>query len=219
MIYLAEFLGSFFLVATVVGSGIMGERLSPDNTAVALLGNTIPTGAILFVLIKMFGPVSGAHFNPAVSTVFLLRKEIDIQKFSKYIFYQFAGGLLAIIVIHFIFNNPPSQSLEIFQISTHAPRSAYWALLISEIIATSGLILTIVFVRNSDSGSVAAAVALFITAGYWFTSSTSFANPMVTISRIFTDTFTGIAPASVPYFLTGQLIGILIAYLIAKKIK
>ena len=219
MIYLAEFLGSFFLVATVVGSGIMGERLSPDNTAVALLGNTIPTGAILFVLIKMFGPVSWAHFNPAVSTVFLLRKEIDIQKFSKYIFYQFAGGILAIIVIHFIFNNPPSQSLEIFQISTHAPRSAYWALLISEIIATSGLILTIVFVRNSDSGSVAAAVALFITAGYWFTSSTSFANPMVTISRIFTDTFTGISPSSVPYFLIGQFLGVLVAYLICKKVK
>jgi len=219
MIYLAEFLGSFFLVATVIGSGIMGDRLSPDNTAVALLGNTIPTGAILFVLIKMFGPISGAHFNPAVSTVFLLRKEIDLQKFLHYIFYQLLGGLFAVVVIHFIFNNPPNHSLEIFQISTHAPRSAYWALLVSEIIATSGLILTILFVRKSDSTSVAAAVALFITAGYWFTSSTSFANPMVTISRIFTDTFTGISPSSVPYFLTGQLLGIFIAYLICKKIK
>ena len=119
MIYLAEFLGSFFLVATVVGSGIMGERLSPDNTAVALLGNTIPTGAILFVLIKMFGPVSGAHFNPAVSTVFLLRKEIDIQKFSKYIFYQFAGGLLAIIVIHFIFNNQLHLSFKLVMHQHH----------------------------------------------------------------------------------------------------
>ena len=219
MIYLAEFLGSFFLVATVIGSGIMGDRLSPDNTAVALLGNTIPTGAILFVLIKMFGPISGAHFNPAVSTVFLLRKEIELQKFLNYIFYQFLGGLFAVALIHFIFNNPPNHSLAIFQISTHAPRSAYWALLVSEIIATSGLILTILFVRKSDSTSVAAAVALFITAGYWFTSSTSFANPMVTISRIFTDTFTGISPSSVPYFLTGQLLGIFIAYLICKKIK
>ena len=160
MIYLAEFLGSFFLVATVIGSGIMGDRLSPDNTAVALLGNTIPTGAILFVLIKMFGPRSAAHFNPAVSTVFLLRKEIDLQKFLHYIFYQLLGGLFAVAVIHFIFNNPPNHSLEIFQISTHAPRSAYWALLVSEIIATSGLILTILFVRKSDSTSVAAAVAL-----------------------------------------------------------
>ena len=219
MIYLAEFLGSFFLVATVIGSGIMGARLSPDNTAVALLGNTIPTGAILFVLIKMFGPISGAHFNPAVSTVFLLRKEIDLKKFLRYIFYQLAGGLLAVAVIHFIFNNPPNYSLEIFQISEHPPRSAEWALLVSEIIATSGLILTILFVRKSDSASVAAAVALFITAGYWFTSSTSFANPMVTISRIFTDTFTGISPSSVPYFLAGELVGIFIAYLICKKVK
>ena len=219
MVYLAEFLGSFFLVATVVGSGIMGERLSPDNMAVALLGNAIPTGAILFVLIKMFGPISGAHFNPAVSTVFLLRKEIELKQFLRYIFYQLIGGLLAVIVIHFIFNNPPNYPLEIFQISTHEPRSANWALLVSEIIATAGLILTILFVRNSDSGSVAAAVALFITAGYWFTSSTSFANPMVTISRIFTDTFTGISPSSVPYFLAGQLVGIFLAYFIGKKVK
>ena len=220
MVYLAEFLGSFFLVATVVGSGIMGERLSPDNTAVALLGNTIPTGAILFVLIKMFGPVSGAHFNPAVSTVFLFRKELDVQKFSKYIFCQFAGGLLAIAVTHFIFCNPSAgYSLSIFQVSEHAPRSAEWALLVSEIIATSGLILAIIFVRKNDSGSVAMAVALFITAGYWFTSSTSFANPMVTISRIFTDTFTGISPASVPYFIAGQLIGVAIAYILTKDIK
>ena len=220
MIYLAEFLGSFFLVATVVGSGIMGERLSPDNAAVALLGNTIPTGAILFVLIKMFGPVSGAHFNPAVSTVFLFRKELDVQKFSKYIFCQFAGGLLAIAVTHFIFCNPSAgYSMSIFQVSEHAPRSAELALLVSEIIATSGLILTIIFVRKNDSGSVAMAVALFITAGYWFTSSTSFANPMVTISRIFTDTFTGISPASVPYFIAGQLIGVAIAYILTKDIK
>ena len=220
MIYLAEFLGSFFLVATVVGSGIMGERLSPDNAAVALLGNTIPTGAILFVLIKMFGPMSGAHFNPAVSTVFLFRKELDVQKFSKYIFCQFVGGMLAIVVTHFIFCNPSAgYSMSIFQVSEHAPRSAELALLVSEIIATSGLILTIIFVRKNDSGSVAMAVALFITAGYWFTSSTSFANPMVTISRIFTDTFTGISPASVPYFIAGQLIGVAIAYILTKDIK
>jgi len=219
MIYLAEFLGSFFLVGTVVGSGIMGERLSPDNMAVALLGNTIATGAILFVLIKMFGSISGAHFNPAVSTVFLLRKEIDIKKFTHYVFYQLAGGLLAIGIIHFIFNNPPNYGLDILQISTHEARSSTWALLVSEIIATSGLILTILFVRKSDSGSVAIAVALFITAGYWFTSSTSFANPMVTISRIFTDTFTGISPSSVPYFLMGQFLGVLVAYLICKKVK
>ena len=122
-------------------------------------------------------------------------------------------------VIHFIFNNPTSRSLEIFQISTHAPRSAYWALLISEIIATGGLILTIVFVRNSDSSSVAAAVALFITAGYWFTSSTSFANPAVTLARTFTDTFTGISPESIVYFFSGQLVGLFIAFYIYKFLR
>ena len=218
MIYLAEFLGSFFLVATVIGSGIMGDRLSPDNTAVALLGNTIPTGAILFVLIKMFGPISGAHFNPAVSTVFLLRKEIDLQKFLHYIFYQLLGGLFAVVVIHFIFNNPPNHSLEIFQISTHAPRSAYWALLVSEIIATSGLILTILFVRKSDSTSVAAAVALFITAGYWFTSSTSFANPAVAIARTFTDSFTGIHYLNTPTYIIAELLGTIVAVYIIKRL-
>ena len=212
MIYLAEFLGSFFLVGTVIGSGIMGERLSPDNMAVALLGNTIPTGAILFVLIKMFGPISGAHFNPAVSMVFFLRKEIELKKFVHYIFYQLIGGLFAVLVIHFIFNSPPNYSLEIFQISKHAPRSAEWALLVSEIIATSGLILTILFVRKSDPTSVATAVALFITAGYWFTSSTSFANPAVTIARVFTDTFTGIAPVSFIYFLSGQILGCIVGH-------
>tara|TARA_Y100001970_G_scaffold222815_1_gene274164 strand:+ start:459 stop:1112 length:654 start_codon:yes stop_codon:yes gene_type:complete len=217
MIYIAEFLGSFFLVATVIGSGIMGARLS-DDVAVSLLGNTIATGAILFVLIKMFGKISGAHFNPAVSFTFLIRKEIESRKFLFYVVCQFAGGLLAVFVTHYIFCSE-SSPLSLFQISNHTPRSGYFGLLISEIIATSGLILTILFVRKNDESSVATAVALFITAGYWFTSSTSFANPMVTISRIFTDTFTGIAPASVPYFLTGQLIGILIAYLIAKKIK
>ncbi len=217
MIYLAEFLGSFFLVATVIGSGIMGDRLS-DDVAVSLLGNTIATGAILFVLIKMFGKISGAHFNPAVSIVFLLRKEIKRTKFLFYILFQFLGGILAVFVTHYIFCSE-SEPLALFQISNHSPRSGYLGLLVSEIVATSGLILTILFVRNNDEGSVATAVALFITAGYWFTSSTSFANPMVTFSRIFTDTFTGIAPSSVPYFLIGQLIGILIAYVIAKKIK
>ena len=215
--YLAEFLGSFFLVATVIGSGIMGDRLS-DDVAVSLLGNTIATGAILFVLIKMFGKVSGAHFNPAVSIVFLIRKEIGHKKFLFYILCQFAGGIIAVFITHYIFCTVP-EPLALFQISEHPPRSEHLGLLVSEIMATSGLILTILFVRSNDEGSVATAVALFITAGYWFTSSTSFANPMVTISRIFTDTFTGIAPTSVPYFLTGQLIGVLIAYLITKKIK
>ena len=209
MKYISEFIGSFFLVATVIGSGIMGVNMAAGNNAVALLGNTIATGAILFVLIKMFGPISGAHFNPAVSIVFFLRKEINFKDLLAYIAYQMVGGILAVITIHYIFE------IDIFQISTNIRGEI--PLLISEIIATTGLILTILFVRKNDEASVATAVALFITAGYWFTSSTSFANPMVTISRIFTDTFTGIAPASIPYFLGGQIIAIFIADFIYKR--
>ena len=215
MKYISELIGSFLLVATVVGSGIMGDNLSPNNAAVALLGNTIATGAILFVIIKMFGNISGEHFNPAVSILFYLRKELDLNKLLNYVLFQFLGGLLAVFIIHYIFN------LELLQISTHAMRveNAPWSLFISEIIATSGLILTILFVRENDKSSVAVAVALFITAGYWFTSSTSFANPMVTISRIFTDTFTGINPISVPYYISGQVVGIFISFLIFKLYK
>jgi len=215
MKYISEFIGSFFLVATVVGSGIMGDNLSPNNTAVALLGNTIATGAILFVIIKMFGNISGAHFNPAVSLLFYLRKELELNKLLNYILFQFLGGLLAVFLIHYIFN------LELFQISTHAMRveNAPCSLFISEIIATTGLILTILFVRENDESSIAVAVALFITAGYWFTSSTSFANPMVTTARIFTDTFTGINPISVPYYISGQIVGIFLSFLIFKFYK
>ena len=141
---------------------------------------------------------------------------IIVTSFILFIFRKIKQRHCFLNAIHI---NIGTISIALFQISNHSPRSGYLGLLVSEIIATSGLILTILFVRHNDEGSVATAVALFITAGYWFTSSTSFANPMVTFSRIFTDTFTGIAPASVPYFLVGQLIGILIAYLIAKKIK
>ena len=209
MKYISEFIGSFFLVATVIGSGIMGVNMSAGNDGVALLGNTIATGAILFVIIKMFGSVSGAHFNPAVSMVFFLRKELNFKNLLNYIVYQMAGGLLAVITIHYIFE------ITIIQISTNIRGEL--PLLISEIIATTGLVLTILFIRKHDENSVATAVALFITAGYWFTSSTSFANPMVTISRIFTDTFTGIAPESIPYFLIGQIIGIFVAHFIYKS--
>ena len=206
MKYISELIGSFLLVATVVGSGIMAENLANGNDAVALLGNTIATGAILFVIIKMFGEISGAHFNPAVSLIFFLRKELNLKDLSNYICYQMIGGILAIISIHYIFQ------INIFQVSNNIRGEI--PLMVSEIIATSGLILTILFVRKNDSNSVAIAVALFITAGYWFTSSTSFANPMVTFSRMFTDTFTGISPISAPYFLIGQLIGILVSYML-----
>jgi len=206
MKHISELIGSFLLVATVVGSGIMAENLSNGNDAVALLGNTIATGAILFVIIKMFGEISGAHFNPAISLIFFLRKELNLKDLLNYISYQMIGGILAIISIHYIFQ------INIFQISTNIRGEI--PLMVSEIIATSGLILTILFVRKNDSNSVAIAVALFITAGYWFTSSTSFANPMVTFSRMFTDTFTGISPISAPYFLIGQLIGVFMSYML-----
>ena len=201
--YLAEFIGTYLLVAVVIGSGIMAESLANGNIAVALLGNTIATGAILFVIIKMFGPISGAHYNPVVSMVFLIRKELKTNDFIIYIIMQITGGMLAVLSSHYIFE------LEILQVSKNIRGEFH--LLISEIIATLGLLLTILFVRKNDEASVAIAVGLFITAGYWFTSSTSFANPAVTIARIFTDTFTGIAPVSVKYFITGQIIGALLA--------
>ena len=208
---IVEFIGSFFLTGVVIGSGIMAENLSQGNDAVALLGNTIATGAILFVLIKSFSSVSGAHFNPVVSLVLFIKKEMEASLFLKYITVQFFGAMVSVIVIHYYFNQ------NLIQISTNIRGEAQ--LLISETIATFGLITTILFVRKYNSDDMAAAVALFITAGYWFTSSTSFANPAVTIARTFTNTFTGIAPSSVPYFIIGQLIGALFSNYIYNAIQ
>ena len=202
MKYISEGIGTFLLVAVVVGSGIMAENLSAGNMAVALLGNTIATGAILFVIIKMFGVISGAHFNPAVSLVFYIRGELSLKDFFNYILTQIIFGILAVFAIHYIFE------INLFQISTNI--RGEFPLLVSEIIATCGLVLTILLIRKNDESSVAIGVALFITAGYWFTSSTSFANPAVTIARMFTDTFTGISPISFPYFIMGQLLGCLL---------
>ena len=199
--YLSEFIGTFLLVSTIIGSGIMAQNLSNGIQAVALLGNTIATGAILFVVISMFAPISGAHFNPIVSFVFFFKKEIDFKTFFNFSLIQIVSGLLAVLSTHFIFE------INIFQVSTND--RGQFPLLLSEIIATAGLILTILHLRENGS-NVAIGVALFITAGYWFTSSTSFANPAVTISRIFTNTFTGIAPISVPYFIIGQIFGALL---------
>ena len=209
--YIAEFLGTFFLVATVIGSGIMGDDLSAGNEAVALLGNTIATGAILFVIIKSFENLSGAHFNPIVSIVFYFLKEINLKDLIFYLAIQFAAGLLAVLSIHFIFE----QSL--LQIASKSRTGM--SMFFSEIIASVGLILTILMVRKNNKSNVAISVALFITAGYWFTSSTSFANPAVTLSRTFTDTFTGISPESIIYFFSGQLIGLFIALFIYKFLK
>ena len=207
---IVEFIGTFFLTAVVIGSGIMAENLSLGNHAVSLLGNTIATGAILFVLIKSFSSISGAHFNPVVSLVFLIKKELTLSTFLKYITLQFLGAFLSVIVVHYYFDQ------ELIQISANFRGEE--KLLISEIVATFGLMTTILFVRKYNAKDVATAVALFITAGYWFTSSTSFANPAVTIARMFTDTFTGIDPSSVVYFIIGQIIGALLASYSYKKL-
>ncbi len=195
----AEALGTMLLVATVVGSGIMGESLAAGNDAIALLGNTVATGAILVVLISIFGPVSGAHFNPAVTLAFLLRGQISFKKACAYWPLQIVGGLLGTVVAHHMFELP------LLEASTHARNGL--SQLSAEVVASFGLVITIFGCIRHKPDAVPYAVGLFITAGYWFTSSTSFANPAVAIARSFTDTFSGIAPADTPGFIVAQLIG------------
>ena len=198
-LYLAEFLGSLLLLATVIGSGIMGEALAGGNTAIALLGNTIPTGAILFVLITMFGPVSGGHFNPAVTFAFLLRREIQARDAGVYVLLQIIGGTCGVLLANFMFD------LDIVQTSEKIRSSnGQW---VSEIVATFGLLMAIFMTLRTRPDAVAAAVGLYITSAYWFTASTSFANPAVTIARQFSNTFAGIAPSSVFAFILAQLAG------------
>lgn len=198
----AEGLGTALLVATVVGSGIMADRLTTD-TALALLGNTIPTGAILFVLITVLGPISGAHFNPAVTAVFALRKEIDLTSAALYAAAQVVGGILGTIVAHLMFELPE------LQLATHARTGgAQW---LSEAVAAFGLVAVILGGLRARAQAVPALVALYITAAYWFTASTSFANPAVTIARALTDTFAGIRPIDAPGFIVAQLVGALLA--------
>ena len=209
--YASEFIGTFFLIATVIGSGIMGENLSQGNVAIALLGNTLATGAILFVIIKSFEDISGAHFNPIVSLVFYLLGEIKLKEFFYYLIIQCSAGLFAVLSIHYMF------SLDFLQISSNSREGLN--MLYSEFIAALGLIMTILFVKQSDKKNVAIAVALFITAGYWFTSSTSFANPAVTLAMTFTDTFTGISPDSLIYFLFGQVLGAFAGFIVFKLLK
>ncbi len=201
--YLAEFLGTLLLLATVIGSGIMGEALANGNTAIALLGNTIPTGAILFVLITMFGPISGAHFNPAVTLAFLFKREISSGNAGIYIALQVAGGICGVILANLMFD------LDGIQISEKIRSSqGQW---ISETVATFGLLLAIFTTIRSKPDAVPAVVGLYITVAYWFTASTSFANPAVTIARQFSNTFAGIAPSSVVIFMCAQFAGVLLA--------
>lgn len=201
---IAEALGSFFLFATVVGSGIMAETLAGGNVAVALLGNTLATGAMLFVLITMLGPVSGAHFNPAVSLVMRLRGDCCWKGLAATIAVQLAAGILGVWAAHAMFDLP------ILQVSDHARSGpGQW---LGEFIATFGLILTILGTLRHKPAAVPASVALYITAAYWFTSSTSFANPAITIARSLSDSFAGIAPGDVGGFIAAQIAGAMAAH-------
>lgn len=199
----AEAIGTAFLLATVVGSGIMAERLSDGNVALALLGNTIPTGAILVVIILMFAPLSGAHFNPAVTITFMLRREISKADSALYILAQIAGGIIGALAAHYMFEEP------LIQLGVNARTGpAQW---FSEMVATFGLVAAILGTLRWRPNAVAFSVGLYITAAYWFTASTSFANPAVTIARSFTETFSGIQPAHMPAFIGAQIIGAVLA--------
>lgn len=196
---IAEFIGTLLLLATVVGSGIMGETLAGGNTAIALLANTIATGAILVVLILMFGPLSGAHFNPAVTLAFLIRQEIERSRAFLYVLVQVAGAITGVWIAHGMFER------EILQLSTTARTGAgQW---FAEGVATFGLVGTILAVLRHRPDAVPFAVGLYITAAYWFTASTSFANPAVTIARGLTNTFSGIQPDHVLAFILAQITG------------
>jgi glycerol uptake facilitator-like aquaporin len=195
----AECLGTGLLVATVVGSGIMGEKLAGGNVALALLGNSLATGAILIVLILALAPISGAHFNPAVSLAAALRKECSRREFIVYAAAQTLGGCIGTLVAHGMFELP------LFELATKSRSGA--AQCFSESVATFGLIVVVVAVSRFRSEAIAFAVGLYITAAYWFTASTSFANPAVTIARAFTNSFAGIAPRDAAMFIVAQLVG------------
>ncbi len=206
--YTAEFTGTAFLLATVVGSGIMAERLADGNTAIALLCNTIPTGAILVVLITMLGPVSGAHFNPAVTLIFRMRNEISSRDSIAYTAAQIAGAMAGVWAAHLMFGE------SLFQLSgkTRTGGGQWFA----EAVATFGLVFTILATLKAKESAVPVAVGLYITAAYWFTASTSFANPAVTASRSFSDTFAGIYPSHAPLFILSQICGAVLAYILCR---
>ena len=206
----AEFIGTSFLLATVVGSGIMAETLAGGNVAIPLLGNTIATGAILYVLITMLGEISGAHFNPAVSMVFYLEGDLPRRELAGYIAVQIAGAVCGVWLAHAMFD------LEILQTSQKHRFSD--GQILSEVVATFGLVLAIMTTLRSRPQSVAMVVGLYITAAYWFTASTSFANPAVTIARSLSDTFAGITPVHMPWFIGAQLIGAGLAWGICRWI-
>jgi glycerol uptake facilitator-like aquaporin len=196
----AEVFGTALLLATVIGSGIMGERLAGGNDAVALLANTLATGAILVVLITMLGPVSGAHFNPAVTAALLLKREMPAGEAAGYVAAQVTGAAAGVLAAHAMFDLP------LLQLSAKARDGLSQGF--SEWVATLGLLTTILLTRRTRPQAVATSVGLYITAAYWFTASTSFANPAVTLARAFSDTFAGIGLASVPMFVAAQMIAV-----------
>lgn len=204
----AEALGTAFLLAIVVGSGIMGEQLADGNMAVALLANTIATGAGLFTLITIFAPISGAHFNPAVSLAAAISRKLSARETTAYIAAQFGGAYVGVIAAHAMFGLPLLQ--------TSARARGTFGECLGEVIATLGLLLTIRLSSRAPLAHIAAAVALWITAAYWFTSSTSFANPAVTFARSLTDTFAGIAPNDIAAFIASQLVGVGLALIILR---
>lgn len=195
----AELIGTALLLAIVVGSGIMGERLSQGNAAVALLANSIATGAGLYVLIMVLSPISGAHFNPVVTAVSTFRGDLSKRLCGLYVSAQFCGAISGVVAAHAMFGLP------ILQVSKHSRPTAGEGL--GEVIATFGLVLVILLLSRFKADAIPASVAAFITSAYWFTSSTSFANPAVTVARSMTDTFAGISPDSIALFIGGQLVG------------
>lgn len=203
----SEAFGTAFLLAIVIGSGIMGERLAGGNVALALLGNTLATGCGLVVLITIFGPLSGAHFNPAVTLAFALRRELPAGEAGAYVVAQVAGAILGVFTAHAMFAEPVQQVSHKLR---DGPAQAF-----SEAVATFGLLLTIFGCLRFRPQATPAAVGLYITAAYWFTASTSFANPAVTLARSLSDTFAGIAPTSAPAFIAAQLAGAIAATLAA----
>lgn len=195
--YLAEFFGTAMLLVAVVGSGIMGQNLSQENMGIALLANSLATGAALYVLITALAPISGAHFNPAVSLCFALTGKLPARRLPAYIFLQCCGAVLGVITANLMFDLAPVSFSTTERWGSH--------LLLSEFVATCGLLLTIVLFIKHNEEAVPLGVALFITGAYWFTSSTSFANPAVSFARVFSDTFAGIAPHCAPAFIAVQL--------------
>ncbi len=206
----AELLGTALLLATVIGSGIMGERLAGGNVAIALLANTLATGTILVVLVTMLGPISGAHLNPAVTMVFRLRREIAPAEAGGYVAAQLAGAVLGVLAAHLMFDEA------LLQVSAKVRAGpSQW---ISEWVATFGLVTTILLTLQASRAAVPMAVGLYITAAYWFTASTSFANPAVTIARAFSNTFAGIRPLDAGPFIVAQLLGAGAALVVCHKL-